>query len=187
MTQRGQWVFVLVIVGLLGGALIAGMVLAPALKPVSVESKAPDFVAVDVVTRDTVRMERYRGDVVLLNIWATWCGPCVAEMPSMQRLHDELGPHGLKVVAVSVDHADSEEVQRWIEERGLTFDILHDRSAEIERIYNTTGVPESFVIDREGVIVKKVIGAAAWDHPTQVALMRRLLGNDGQELEDIGS
>jgi len=187
MTQRGQWVFVLVIVGLLGGALVAGMFLAPALKPVSVESEAPDFAAVDVVTRDTVRMEQYRGEVVLLNIWATWCGPCVAEMPSMQRLHDELGSEGLKVVAVSVDHGESDEVQQWIEERGLTFEILHDRAAEIERIYQTTGVPESFVIDREGVIVKKVIGAAEWDHPTQVALMRRLLGNDGQELEDIGS
>jgi len=187
MTQRGQWVFVLVILGLLGGALVGGMLLTPALKPVSVESKAPDFTAIDVVTRDTVRMEQYRGDVVLLNVWATWCGPCVAEMPSMQRLYDELGPEGLKVVAVSVDRAESDEVQQWIEERGLSFDVLHDQPAVIERIYNTTGVPESFVIDREGIIVKRIIGPVQWDHPTQVALIRRLLGNDGQELEDIGS
>lgn len=184
MTQRGQWVFVLVIVGLLGGALFAGVVLTPALQPVSVESEAPNFVAVDLATRDTVTMEQYRGDVVLLNIWATWCGPCVAEMPSMQRLYDELGPSGLKVVAVSVDNADSDDVQAWIEEKGFEFDVLHDQSAEIERIYQTTGVPESFVIDREGVIVKKVIGPAEWDHPTQIALMHRLMGNDGQELEE---
>ena len=187
MTQRGQWIFVLVIVGLLGGALFAGLLLTPALQPVTVQSEAPDFVAVDVVTRDTVRMEDYRGNVILLNIWATWCAPCVAEMPSMQRLHDQLGSEGLKIVAVSVDQADSDEVQRWVEERELTFDVLHDQAAEIEQIYSTTGVPESFVIDMEGVIVKRVIGPVEWDHPTQVALMRRLLGNDGQELEDIDS
>jgi len=187
MTQRGQWLFVLIIVGLLAGALFAGMVLTPALEPVSVESKAPDFEAVNLATRDTVGLDDYRGDVMLLNVWATWCPPCVEEMPSMQRLYEELGPHGLKVVAVSVDHIDSDDVRRWIEDRGFTFDALHDQSAEIEHVYQTTGVPESFVIDREGVIVKKVIGAAQWDHPTQVALMRRLLGNDGQGLEDNGS
>jgi peroxiredoxin len=187
MTQRGQWVFVVVIVSLLGGALLFGMFVTPALKPVGVESEAPTFEAVDVVTRDTVTLERYRGNVVLLNIWATWCAPCVAEMPSMQRLHDQLSADGLKIVAVSVDQADSDDVQRWIEERGLTFDVLHDRHADIERIYNTTGVPESFVIDREGIIVKRVIGPVEWDHPTQVGLMRRLLGDNGEGLESIGS
>ena len=105
----------------------------------------------------------------------------------MQRLYDELGPQGLRVVAVSVDNADIEDVARWVEDRGFTFAILHDQAAEIERTYQTTGVPESFVIDREGIIVKKVIGAAEWDHPTQVALLRRLLGVHEQELEERGS
>ncbi len=187
MTQRGQWTFVLIIVGLLAGALFAGMILTPALEPVSVESEAPNFAAVNLATRDTVGLDDYRGKVMLLNIWATWCGPCVQEMPSMQRLYEELGPQGLAVIAVSVDHVDSDEVQRWIEDRGFTFDALHDQSAEIERVYQTTGVPESFVIDRDGVIVKKVIGAAQWDHPTQIALIRRLLGNDEQGLENDGS
>lgn len=187
MTQRGQWVFVLVIVGLLGGALLGGLLLTPALQPISVQSKAPDFEAVNLTTRDTVSFDDYRGEVVLLNVWATWCPPCVAEMPSMQRLFDALGSNGLKVVAVSVDNIDTDDVLAWVAERGFTFESLHDQSGEIERIYQTTGVPESFVIDREGVIVKKVIGAAEWDHPTQVALMRRLMGNNGQELEEPSS
>lgn len=184
MTQRGQWIFVLAIVGALAGALVLGVTLTPALQPVGVESKAPDFAAVNVASGDTVRFDGYEGDVVLLNIWATWCAPCVTEMPSIQRLYDELGPAGLRVVAISVDNADLEHVRDWIDERDFTFDVLHDQSARIEREYQTTGVPESFVINRDGIIVKKVIGAVEWDHPTQVALMRRLLGADEQPTEE---
>ncbi len=183
MTQRGQWFVVLAIVGLLGGALVAGVTLLPTLAPISVQSEAPEFHAVSVTTGDTVGLADYRGTVVLLNVWATWCLPCVKEMPSMQRLYDSLQTNGLEVVAVSVDAGSTEMVREWTAERRLTFDILHDVSATIERIYQTTGVPESFVIDRQGVIVKKVIGAAEWDHPTQIALMRRLLGADGDAVE----
>jgi len=184
MTQRGQWIFVLAFVGSLVAALIVGMALTPSLKPVGVESRAPDFSAVDVRSGEAVAFDAFEGEVVLLNIWATWCTPCVREMPSIQRLYDQLAPHGLEVVAVSVDNDDTEAVRQWVEERGLTFDVLHDRAARIERAYQTTGVPESFVIDRQGVIVKKVIGAAEWDHPTQVNLLRRLLGIDDEPLEE---
>jgi peroxiredoxin len=107
-------------------------------------------------------------------------------MPSIQRLYDELGSDGLRVVAISVDNADRERVREWIDERDFTFDVLHDQSARIEREYQTTGVPESFLINRDGIIVKKVIGAVEWDHPTQVALMRRLLGADEQPTEERG-
>jgi peroxiredoxin len=77
---------------------------------------------------------------------------------------------------VSVDQVlDAEAVRRWTEERGFTFTILQDRSGRIQQTYQTTGEPESFVLDKRGVIVKKVIGAIAWDHPAQKALFRRLL------------
>lgn len=175
MTNRGQWIIVAVILGVLGGALIVGMGVAPSLQPVGVESPAPSFTAIRVASGDTVSLEAYRGEVVLLNIWATWCAPCEAEMPSMQRLYEEFAPLGLKIVAVSVDDAGPEHVRRWVEARGLTFEILQDRAGRIERAYQTSGVPESFVIDRRGTIVKKVIGPAEWDHPTQKALFRALL------------
>lgn len=184
MTQRGQWIFVLAFVGSLVAALVVGMALTPSLQPVGVESRAPDFRAVDVRTGDTVRFDAYEGKVVLLNVWATWCAPCVREMPSIQRLYDELAPHGLEVVAVSVDNGGTDMVRAWAEARSLEFPVLHDQSARIERAYQTTGVPESFVIDRSGIIVKKVIGEATWDHPTQVNLFRRLLGLDGDSVAE---
>ncbi len=178
---------VLGIVGLLVGGIVVGVVVTPALQPVSVGSDAPDFEAVDLASGDTLGLEIYRGEVVLLNIWATWCVPCEAEMPSIQRLHEELGPEGLKVMAVSVDLGSSADVREWIDERGLTFQILHDQSGRIQQTYQTTGVPETFVIDRYGVIVKKLIGAAEWDHPVQQALIRRLLGGEDDEAEESGT
>ena len=175
MAQRGQWILVVVIIGVLGGALVAGMVLTPTLAPVTIGSKAPAFAALHVASGDSISLDAYEGKVILLNVWATWCIPCEAEMPSIQRLYEEFKPLGLEVVAVSVDEGGPERVQKWVEERKLTFEILHDQSGDVERIYQTIGVPETFIIDREGVIVKKVIGPVEWDHPTHTALLRRLL------------
>jgi cytochrome c biogenesis protein CcmG, thiol:disulfide interchange protein DsbE len=175
MKNRGQWIAVAVVLGVLAFGLGAAIVLTPEIKRVEPGVRAPGAKAVSVASGDTVDVRDFRGQVVLLNLWATWCPPCEEEMPSMERLYQELGPEGLKVVAISIDQLDPDAVRRWAEERGLTFTILHDRSGKIQQTYQTTGMPESFVLDRKGVIVKKVIGATAWDHPAQKALFRRLL------------
>jgi peroxiredoxin len=182
MKNRGQWITVLGIVAALGGALVLGVAMAPEVTPVAVGTEAPRFQGAHLGTGDTVSLADYAGEVVLFNIWATWCGPCEFEMPSMQRLYNDLGEAGLKVVALSVDAAGPDHVLKWVEERDLTFEILHDRSGYTETAYQVTGYPESFVIDRDGIIVKKVIGPLEWDHPTQRALFRQLLGveRDGQ-------
>lgn len=187
MAARGQWVAVGGIVALLAAALVAGVALTPEIQQVGVGTAAPDFEALDLATADTVGIEAYRGEVVLLNIWATWCAPCEEEMPSMQRLHEDLGPRGLRVVAVSIDFGDSENVREWVEERSLTFDILHDRTGRIQDRYQTTGVPESFVIDRDGTIVKKVWGPLEWDAPEQQGIFRQLLGIDRAATADSTS
>lgn len=175
--SRGQWIAVGMIVAVLTAALVVGAALSPDLFPVAVGSDAPEFRAVHIETGDTVNLASYEGDVVLLNIWATWCAPCRQEMPSMERLYREMREDGLRVVAVSVDATGPDIVRQFADELDLTFDILHDRGQGIEATYQTTGLPESFVIDRHGVIVKKEIGAVEWDHPAQRALMRRLLSD----------
>jgi peroxiredoxin len=180
MAQRGQWIFVLVIIGVLGGALVVGSALTPTLGAVAVGRDAPAFQGLNIATGDSVGLDRYAGEVVLLNVWATWCIPCEAEMPSIQRLYEELGPLGFQVVAISVDESGPERVKEWIDERELTFEVLHDQSGQIERTYQTIGVPETFIIDRQGVIVKKVIGATEWDHPTHTTLLRELLSQPEQ-------
>jgi peroxiredoxin len=178
MANRGQWIAVGVILGVLAFGLGAAWLLTPEIGRVEPGSPAPDATMVTLDGGDTVAVRDLRGQVVLLNVWATWCAPCEQEMPAMQRLHDELGPGGLKIVAVSIDQGDAESVRKWIDERHLTFAVLHDKSGRIQQIYQTTGVPESFVLDRNGTIVKKVIGATEWDHPAQKALFRRLLAGE---------
>jgi peroxiredoxin len=167
-----------VVVVLLAGGLFAGVRLfADDLYPVGVGSRAPAFRAKDVHSGATRTLANYRGQVVLLNVWATWCEPCKIEMPSMEELFRAYGPKGVHIVAVSIDDAVPEDsVRAYAKALGLTFDILHDPSHEIERAYQTTGYPESFVIDRAGVIRKKWISAADWDSPANRALFDELLG-----------
>lgn len=178
-----QWWTVGIIVGLILLLIGAGWLVRDRFDPIAVGSTAPDFTATDL-DGDPVQLADLRGEVVLLNIWATWCPPCREEMPSMQTLHEELAPRGLQIVAVSVDApiglSDRSgnrggDVARFAEEMGLTFPIWHDPEGGIQRIYRTTGVPESFVIDRNGVIVKKVIGETRWDSEANVDLFTRLL------------
>jgi cytochrome c biogenesis protein CcmG/thiol:disulfide interchange protein DsbE len=173
--MRKQWIIVGVVVVVLTAVVVLGVLLSPEIFPVEVDSKAPDFQATALATGKVKTIADYKGRVVLLNVWATWCQPCRLEMPSMERLQHELGPEGLQIVAVSIDEGGADVVKEFVREYGLTFEILHNPSRSIERIYQTTGVPESFVINKYGIIVKKVIGAAAWDAPVNRDLIRRLL------------
>lgn len=161
----------------MAGVFVAALVirLMPEIALVGIDSPAPEFHAIDLRTGRPARLADYRGKVVLLNLWATWCQPCRIEMPAMERLSRRFTGTDFHVVAVSVDKDDSTVVDAFAKELGLTFDILHDRSGKIQDLYQTTGVPESFVIDRQGVIVKKVIGAVEWDSPVNDVLIRRLL------------
>lgn len=94
----------------------------------------------------------------------------------MQRLQERLGPKGLKIVAVSVDDPGSaRRIREFADEFGLSFELLHDASKAIEGIYQTTGVPETFIIGRDGTIRRRSIGAEAWDSETNVAQLERLL------------
>ena len=147
----------------------------PQIDLVGVGSRAPDFHAVDLGTAKPVSIADYRGKVLLVNIWATWCEPCRAEMPAIERLHRLVTDTAFRIVSVSIDKADSATVTAFARQYGLTFPILQDQSGAIQDAYQTTGVPESFVVDRDGTIVKKVIGAAEWDGPVNVQLIRSLL------------
>ncbi|MGA2384331.1 MAG: TlpA disulfide reductase family protein [Gemmatimonadales bacterium] len=174
-----QWAIVGGVVVVLAAGVMLLIKLAPEIFPVEVNSSAPAFQATDLKTGQPVTLADFKGQVVLLNVWATWCEPCKIEMPSMEQLEKELGPQGLKIVAVSIDEGGADVVRQFARDYGLTFRILRDPSGRIQRIYQTTGVPESFVINRRGIIVKKVIGAADWDATVNKDLVRRLLAQQG--------
>ncbi len=178
MTAKQQWLVVLGIVVLLaGGALAASQLLKDDLTTIRVGADAPGFAVKTLdVTPSMKTLTDYRGEVVLLNIWATYCIPCRTEMPSMEAVYRDLGPKGLKIVAVSVDQAGFEqEIRDFVKEFGLTFEVLYDDTGAIQSIYRTTGVPETFVIGRSGKIHKKMIGHDDWNSAGNRALLEQLL------------
>jgi len=177
--MRAQWIAVAVVVLVLGAGLALGLKLKPEIFPVEVGSSAPTFVATDLASNRQVTLASYGGQVVLLNIWATWCEPCKVEMPSLEQLQKDMGPLGLKIVAVSVDEGGREVVRQYAHDLGLTFTVLHDQSGKIQQTYQTTGLPESFIINRAGKIEKKVIGATDWTAAVNKDLVRRLLAVQG--------
>ncbi len=146
-------------------------------------SRAPVFEAV-TLDGEPATLRDFEGQVVLLNIWATWCPPCRYEMPSMQRLYEIFAGEDFEIVAVSVDAPIGlrdaggnlgGDIRAFADSLFLTFPILHDPQGRIQRSYQTTGVPESFLIGRDGVVYRKVAGATEWDHPRYVEFIRNLL------------
>jgi cytochrome c biogenesis protein CcmG, thiol:disulfide interchange protein DsbE len=186
MTNRQQWTLIAGVVTTAVFGVALAIKLRPQLDLLEVGSKAPAFNATDLRTSRPSGIADYRGKVVLLNIWATWCPPCRAEMPSMERLHKKLEGTDFRIAAVSVDgdafypqeQAGPKDIMAFADNLGLTFDILHDPSGGIRKSYDIFGVPESYLIDRNGVIVKRVIGAANWDDPINEMLIKRLLNGE---------
>lgn len=175
-----QWITVLLIVGGLGAGAAALSRFGSSIERVEVGSKMPDYRLTDAHTGDSLSLrERYKGTVTLVNIWATWCVPCRTEMPSMQQAYEALKDKGFHIAAVSIDEDADDTVNEFTASLGLTFDILHDRSTAIQKVYQTTGVPESFLVNREGIIVRRVIGAHDWNSPVNRALIERLLQESG--------
>lgn len=129
---------------------------------VAAGSLAADFKLQDL-SGNTVSLSSMRGKVIFLNIWATWCGPCREEMPSMETLFQDLKHNrDFVVLAVSVDRKGKAVVAPYVEKNGFHFTVLLDPDNQISESYNVSGVPESFIIDRKGRIVAHHMGAFDW-------------------------
>lgn len=181
MTARGQWAVVGVVVAVLAAALFAAThFLGDEIFPIEVGTKAPAFTANTIAATPTTKsLADYKGQVVLVNVWATWCIPCRQELPSMQALYKEFAPRGFKIVAVSIDEAhDTQKVRDFVKEFGLTFDVLQDAPGTIQQTYQTTGVPENFLVGADGVIRKKSY-TQDWSSEANRALVARLLDEAG--------
>jgi len=135
---------------------------------------APNF-TLSALGGKMVSLTDYRGKVILLNIWATWCPPCVEEMPSMQKLYQELKDESFEILAVSIDVSGAKAVLPFMKKHKLSFPALTDTKGAIKSLYQTTGVPESFIIDKDGIIVEKVIGPRDWATPGAIRSFQKLI------------
>ena len=120
------------------------------------------------------KLSDFKGKVVFLNFWATWCPPCRAEMPSMQVLYDRLKDRGLEILAVDLREGP-DLVKSFMEEHDLDFPVLLDRSGRVGGMYGVRSIPTTYVVDRDGIILAGRIGGKEWDSEEDIAFFERLL------------
>jgi len=125
----------------------------------------------------------FRGKVVLLNVWATWCLPCRKEMPTLDRLQAELGGSAFEVVALSIDRGGADAVRKFYTEIGIQDLAIHvDASSQVGFALATAGLPTTLLIDAEGRELGRLIGPAEWDAADMVAFLKTIVDKEGERL-----
>ncbi|MDR0403212.1 MAG: TlpA family protein disulfide reductase [Treponema sp.] len=122
----------------------------------------------------SARLEDYRGKVLFLNLWATWCGPCRAEMPSMEKLYRRFREQGLEMLALNIQEQKA-DVEAFMRRNGLTFPAALDADGRIARQYGVMGIPTSYILDRQGRVILRLVGSINWDDPKIFAAFEALL------------
>ena len=140
-------------------------------RPPRVGSAAKDFSLRD--SDRNVTLTQFRGQVLVLNFWATWCPPCEEELPSLMRMQDRLRARGVTVLGVSID-VDGDAYHRFLQQRGVNFMTIRDPEQKIPSLYGTSGWPETYIIDRQGVMRRKFVGAVDWTSPEVVDYLSKL-------------
>jgi peroxiredoxin len=126
--------------------------------------QAPDF-SFPGLDGNKISLGDQKGKIVLVNIWATWCPPCVEEMPSMEKLYQKFKGENFEILAVSIDETGQKAVAPFMKKTRLTFPALIDAEGTIKSTYKITGVPESFIIDKQGFLINKIVGPVDWATP----------------------
>lgn len=140
-------------------------------RPPHVGSAAKDFVVQDSDRK--VSLDQFRGQVLVLNFWATWCPPCVEELPSLMNMQDRMKGKGIVVLGVSID-VDGDAYHRFLKQRSVNFLTVRDPEQKVASMYGTSGWPETYIIDRKGVMRRKFIGPVDWNSPDVVQFMGTL-------------
>ena len=162
-----------VVLALVAVALLAALWSSPpVVESPQPSEEVPDF-SFDVNGR-ALELSALRGQVVLLNFWASWCPPCVEEMPALSRLHQQISASGGMVLGISVDD-DEAKYQKFLQDHQITFPNYRDPDRRLSTLYGTFKYPETFIIDRQGRLVRKIIGPLEWDDPQVLDFLTRLL------------
>jgi cytochrome c biogenesis protein CcmG, thiol:disulfide interchange protein DsbE len=156
---------------LLLAALLALSACYSGTRPPRIGSNAPDFTVRD--SEHTVALNQLRGQIVVLNFWATWCAPCVEEVPSLVEMQRRMKSKGVTVVAVSVD-ANENDYRQFVKEHTANLVTVRDPDQKTSNLYGTFKFPETYIIDRNGVTRRKFIGAVDWTEPEITDFLSKL-------------
>ena len=159
------------VVGLLAALAIYQELQGPS--PTLQGSQAPDF-ELKNSQGNIVRLSDYRGNLVFLNFWATWCGPCIDELPAMMEMNGQFAGRSFEMLGVSFD-TDWDDVNGYLDEHRIELSTVLDPAQTMRQSFRTTGVPETFLIDGNGIVLKKYIGAKPWSTPYMIAEVEEML------------
>ena len=140
-------------------------------RPSRIGMAAPDFTVRD--SDRTVTLSQFKGQVVVLNFWATWCPPCIEEMPSLVQMQERMKSKGVTVLAVSID-VDGNSYRQFLRDHNVNLLSVRDADARTSSLYGTFKYPETYVIDRNGVVRRKFIGAVDWTQPEVIDFLGKL-------------
>lgn len=145
------------------------------LTPVRIVIPASDFELEDM-DEEKVKFSKYLGKVVLLNFWATWCPPCVREMPSMEKLHQQVNAENFKVIAVN-QMEDVDQVFAFTGQLDIypSFEILFDKTSKVSQDYAVRGLPTTYLIDKQGNIRYRAVGGREFNHPEVIKIINKLI------------
>lgn len=140
-------------------------------RPPRIGATAPDFTVRD--SDRTVTLSQLKGQIVVLNFWATWCPPCIEEMPSLVQMQQRMRSKGITVLAVSID-VDENAYREFLKQHGVNLLTVRDPEQKTPTLYGTFKWPETYIIDRNGVVRRKFIGAVDWTEPDVIEYLSRL-------------
>jgi len=144
------------------------------IKPIKGSQTAPNF-SLEDLNGKKVDLKQFRGKVVFLNFWATWCSPCKEEMPSMEALYQKLEERGFVFLAISVDYEDKKKVKEFIDKHRYTFPVLIDPKGLTLDLYKVKGIPTTILIDKKGRLVGSAVGPRDWKHPEIISILNQLI------------
>ncbi len=136
--------------------------------------EAPNFSLEDLKGKKS-ELKHFKGKVVFLNFWATWCGPCKEEMPSMEALYNQFKEKDFVFLAISVDYEGVKPVKEYIEKQRYTFPVLIDPKCETLDLFEVKGIPTTFLIDKKGIVIGRAIGPKDWKRPEVISIVNLLV------------
>lgn len=139
-------------------------------RPQRIGQMAPDFTVQD--SDKKITLSQFRGQIVLVNFWASWCAPCVQELPYLMSLQERLRSRGVTVLGISID-VDSDAYHRFIAQHNVNFVTVRDPEERVSSMYGTSGWPETYIVDRQGVLRRKVVGPTNWISPDMIEFLEK--------------
>jgi peroxiredoxin len=164
----------LLVLPLPAGGVEEDLFLKIKISPIKGDKKAPDFSLIDLNGRK-VGLKQFKGKTIFLNFWATWCGPCKEEMPSLEVLHQQFKEKNFILLTISVDYEGLKPVQEFINKHRYTFPVLLDPKCEALDLFEVKGIPTTFMINKKGRMIGRAIGPRDWKSPEVVSLVNLLI------------